>query len=165
MLNRSSPSSSKSSYEEVWGHYPENSDDTKILRIIFSNPRGLKLSTDLLETEYSFGRCQALGVGALCIAESNLNWGNASVKKKFHGTLRKIWKHIKTSTSHTNENFFLEKQPGGTATMLCNHWTSRAVEKGADPFGLGRWSCIVLQGQQFYIRLRVVGLSSRIHTK
>ena len=31
--------------------------------------------------------------------------------------------------------------------MLCNHWTSRVVEKGADPFGLGRWSYLVLQGQ------------------
>jgi len=121
--------------------------DTKTLRIIFSNPRGLKLSTDLLETEYSLGRCQALGVGAVCIAKPNLNWGNLSVQKKFHGILRKIWKHIKTSTSHTNDNFFHEKQPGGTATMLCNHWTSRVVEKGADPFGLGRWSYIVIRGQ------------------
>jgi hypothetical protein len=147
MFHQSSQSFQESSYEEVWGHYPENIDDTKIMRIVFSNPRGLKLSTDILETEYSFGRCQALGVGAICIAESNLNWGNLNVQGKFHGILKKIWRHTKTSKSYRKENFQSEKQPGGTATMVCNHWTSRVVEAGVDPFGLGRWSYVVMRGQ------------------
>jgi hypothetical protein len=96
MFHQSSHSFQDSPYEEVWRHYPENIDDTKTLRIVFSNPRGLKLSTDILETEYSFGRCQALGVVAICIAESNLNWGNLRVQGMFHGILKKIWRHTKT---------------------------------------------------------------------
>jgi hypothetical protein len=31
--------------------------------------------------------------------------------------------------------------------MVCNHWTFRVVEVGIDPFGLGRWSYVVMRGQ------------------
>jgi len=117
------------------------------MRIVFTNPRGVKLSTDILETEYSFGRCQALGGGAICIAESSLNWGNLRVQGMFYGILTKIWRRTKTSKSYTKDNFRSEKQPGGTATMVCNHWTSRVVEVGVDPFGPGRWSYVVMRGQ------------------
>jgi hypothetical protein len=31
--------------------------------------------------------------------------------------------------------------------MACGNWTSRIIEKGVDPFGLGRWSYLVLRGK------------------
>jgi hypothetical protein len=31
--------------------------------------------------------------------------------------------------------------------MVCNNWTSRVIEEGVDPFGLGRWSYVVLRGK------------------
>jgi hypothetical protein len=139
--------SSDQGYDDVLGHYPSQIDDKKKLRIVFSNPRGLKFSSDIMETEYSLGRCQALGVGAICLAESNINWGNHHAQGTFHGMLRKIWRHTKTSKSYTKEDFESEKQPGGTVTMVCNHWTSRVIEAGVDPFGLGRWSYMVLRGK------------------
>ena len=30
-------------------------------------------------------------------------------------------------------------------TIICENWASRIVEKGSDPFGLGRWSYFILQ--------------------
>jgi hypothetical protein len=147
VFHQPAPVSSDQSYDEVWGHYPVEIDANHTLRIAFANPRGLKLSTDTLETEYSLGRCQALGVGAICAAESNLNWGNPRVQKKFHGMVQKIWKHAKASTSHTNAGFQPEQQPGGKVTLVCNHWTSRVIASGADPFGLGKWSYVDLRGK------------------
>ncbi|MFN9981286.1 MAG: hypothetical protein ACK53Y_15280, partial [bacterium] len=76
-----------------------------------------------------------------------MNWGNPKVQGKFYGVLRKIWRHTKTSKSYTKEGFTSESQPGGTVTMVCNNWTSRVIEEGVDPFGLGRWSYIVLRGK------------------
>lgn len=38
-------------------------------------------------------------------------------------------------------------QPGGTATVLCNNWTSCLITNGEDPLGLGRWSFITLRGK------------------
>jgi hypothetical protein len=32
-------------------------------------------------------------------------------------------------------------------TTICNNWTSRILEKGSDPYGLGRWSFFILQGK------------------
>jgi len=141
------PRASKQDYDDVWGHYPETIEDKDTLRIVFANPKGLKLHSDILETEYSLGRCHSLGVGALCLAESNLNWGNVRATSKFHGMLKKIWKHSKTATSHTLDDFQVENQPGGTVTIAYNHWTSRVIEDGVDPYGLGRWSYLVLRGK------------------
>ncbi len=31
--------------------------------------------------------------------------------------------------------------------MLCESWTSRKLEKGVDPYGLGRWSYFILRGK------------------
>jgi hypothetical protein len=146
-FHKTPPNSQDAWHDEVWGHHPEHIDDKRILRIVLTNPRGLNLSSDLLETEFSMGRCQALGVGALCMAESNLNWGNPKVQGKFHGMLQKIWRHTKTSKSYTKDGFTSENQPGGTVTMVCNNWTSRVIEEGVDPFGLGHWWYIVLRGK------------------
>jgi hypothetical protein len=145
-LQLPSPQSSLE-FDQVWGHYPEVINDNSTLRIIFANPKGLKLHNDILETEYSLGRCHSLGVGALCIAESNINWGNLKATTKFHGMLKKLWKHSKTSKSYTKEDFQTENQPGRTVTMTYNHWTSRVIEDGVDPYGLGRWSYQVLRGK------------------
>ena len=134
-------------FDEVWGHFPEAINDRETLRLIFANPQGLKLMSDIMETEYSMGRCHSLGVGVLCLAESNLNWDHPQATGKFHGVLRKVWKHSKVSKSFTKDHFQSTNQPGGTVTVVYNHWTSRVIESGEDPFGLGRWSYQVLRGK------------------
>jgi hypothetical protein len=67
--------------------------------------------------------------------------------KKYHSSIKKTWKHSTHSKSFTKENFTSEQQPGGTLTLACNHWTSRVIEHGIDPYGLGRWSFLVLRGK------------------
>jgi hypothetical protein len=51
------------------------------------------------------------------------------------------------STSFTREDFKGINQPGGTSTILMDSCTSRVVNKGTDPFGLGRWSFITIRGK------------------
>jgi len=38
-------------------------------------------------------------------------------------------------------------QPGGTATVICDNWTSRVIDRGEDPLGLGRWTFVTLRGK------------------
>jgi hypothetical protein len=38
-------------------------------------------------------------------------------------------------------------QPGGTATVICENWTSRVIDRGEDPLGLGRWTFVTLRGK------------------
>ncbi len=121
--------------------------DDSIFRILVSNPKGLKLTYDILETEHSLGRVHSLGVSVLSLAETNVNWNHPKVPGRFHKSIRKIWRHSAVSKSSTNDSFTSETQPGGTLTMACGNWTSRIIEKGVDPFGLGRWSYLVLRAK------------------
>jgi hypothetical protein len=60
---------------------------------------------------------------------------------------RRTWKTTSTQTSRATESFLSQYQPGGTATVLCDNWVSRMLQKGEDPLGLGRWSYITLHGK------------------
>lgn len=97
--------------------------------------------------QYSFSQLSNLGVGAICLAETNLNWKHPRVLKHLKDTTKKIWQHSSSITSHIPEDNISENQPGGTMTLLTNNWTSRIIERGVDPFGLGRWTYMTLRGK------------------
>ena len=58
-----------------------------------------------------------------------------------------MWPHVTLSTSESAEPFLSTYKPGGTATVVCDKWTSSVMETGEDPYGLGRWSYIILWGK------------------
>lgn len=132
--------------QETWGHEAISIDKDKIFRVLMQNPRGLKLGGDQLNTQYSLAICHSMGAGALCLPETTTNWGHRSSHEILKGLLRKTWKHSSYSISYTKEEFKGLTQPGGTANIIAENWTSRVMEKGTDPYGLGRWSYAVLRG-------------------
>jgi hypothetical protein len=142
-----SPSSSTHS-EDVWGHTPETIDASTTFWVMLQKPRGLKLFTSPLELLFSLFTCKDMGIGALCIPETNINWGIKDSHSKWFGLMRKVWQHSLYITSHTQEEFKGVHQPGGTLTFLANNWTLRIIDKGSDPFGLGRWSYMTLRGSR-----------------
>jgi len=141
------PDSAREKFDEVWGHYPDKIDTSRTIRILFNNPCGPRLQSDHLGTQYSLSIVESLGVGGLCLAETNLNWGNAAAYTQVQSLLRQTWGNHSLTYSHLKEYFTLWNQPGGTATVITNNWTSRILEKGMDPFGLGRWSYFILRGE------------------
>ncbi len=60
--------------DEIWGHSPEIIDTTFIFRVLLQNPRGLKFSEGDDLARLSFIEARNLGVGALCLPETNTNW-------------------------------------------------------------------------------------------
>jgi hypothetical protein len=120
---------------------------TTTLRILFNNHRGIKLGPSILSTTHSLSAIESLGVGALCIAEANLNWNKKGVHKKVKEVVLRIWENYSMNYSFTNEQFSSDNQPGGTMSVITNNWTSRILEKGVNPFGSGRWSYFVLRGK------------------
>jgi hypothetical protein len=113
---------------------------------MLQNPHGLKLFTSPLKLLFSLFTWKDMGIGALCIPETNINWGIKDSHSKWFGLTSKVWQHSSYITSHTQEGFKGVHQPGGTLTFLANNWTSRIIDKGSDPFGLGRWSYVTLRG-------------------
>ena len=133
--------------DEPWGHLPEEIDTSAVFRVLLQNPNGLKFSEGDDLARYSFSEAYHLGVGALCLPETNTNWNIPSSLSKLSRIIRPIWQSSCTQTSHINDEFENIYQPGGTLTTICNNWTSRILEKGSDPYGLGRWSFFILQGK------------------
>ena len=132
---------------EFWGHNPDAIDEQSTFRVFFNNPSGLKISTDPTSVHYSLSLLAHLGVGAICLAETNINWGKSTAMKLVKDTFKKVWRHSTVMTSYKKEAFDSINQPGGTLTSITGNWTSRVIERGVDPFHLGRWSYIVLRGK------------------
>lgn len=81
------------------------------------------------------------------MAETNVNLSIPTARKKLQNLLKKVWQHSVTMTSHTKENFGSINQPGGTLMTITGNWTSRVIERGVDPYNLGRWTYFTLRGQ------------------
>jgi hypothetical protein len=122
-------------------------DTTKTLRIILKNPNGISSNKSNLEFQYGLARSCLLGIGVTSIAETKLNWTNTVI---YHTSrwFRQTWGFSSLSSSQINEKFCSTFQPGGTLRAVVDHWTTRATEKGQDPYCLGRWSFVTLRGKR-----------------
>jgi hypothetical protein len=132
---------------DVWEHMPEEIDTTKTLRVLLQNPNGIRPSVTEPEFLFSLHVCHNIGVGATCIAETNLNWHHSQHKASMRHCLHRNWKFSRFQSSVPEEQFLGNYQPGGTATIITDQWTSRIIKSGMDPSGLGRWSYITLRGK------------------
>jgi hypothetical protein len=122
-------------------------DSTKVFQVFLQNPNGLRLSGSTLTLQQDLRACSEYGAAAICLPEANLNWNIPSTRDLFSGLLRRTWRNSAYSTLQPPEEFLSNRQPGGTATVICDNWTSRIIKRGADPLCLGRWSYITLRGK------------------
>jgi exonuclease III len=132
---------------DSWGHSLPIIDSTKVFRVFLQNPNGLRLSGSTLPLQQDLRTCSEYGAAAICLPEANLNWNIPSTRDLFSSLLRKTWRNSAYSTLQPPKEFLSNRQPGGTATVICDNWTSRIIERGADPLCLGRWSYITLRGK------------------
>jgi len=66
-----------------WGHEPELIDENATFRVIFNNPNGIKLSSDPLSVQYSLSLLSTMGMGALRLAETIVNWSNSHIYQTY----------------------------------------------------------------------------------
>jgi hypothetical protein len=132
---------------EVWGRIPEQIDVTKTFRILFQNSNGIRPSVTEPEFLFSLHICHDIGVGAICLAETNINWHHAQHNFSLRRCLHRNWKSSRFQPSIPKEEFLGNYQPGGTATIITDRWTSRIITTGMDPYNLGRWSYVILRGK------------------
>lgn len=132
---------------DVWGHMPEQIDATKTFRILLQNPNGIRPSVTEPEFLFSLHICHEIGAGAICLAETNLNWHRSQHRASMRRCLHRHWKSSRFQISVPKEEFLSNYQPGGTATIITDQWTSRIISTGMDPYDLGRWSFVHLRGK------------------
>ncbi len=72
---------------ETWGHTMDEIDTSSTFRVLLQNPNGIRPFEKDLEFHYSLCKCQSLGIGAISIAETKLNWSSSAAyttKQWFH---------------------------------------------------------------------------------
>jgi hypothetical protein len=132
---------------DVFGHVPQQIDSARTFRIILQNPNGIKPSVTEPDFMFSLHLCHEVGAGAICLAETNINWHHYQHSAALRRCLHRNWSSSRFQTSVPEEIFLGNYQPGGTATLITDRWTSRVTKSGVDPFGLGRWSYVMLRGK------------------
>ena len=128
---------------DVWGHIMPSIDPAQTLRILLQNPNGIQPHISYSDFLFGLHMSETLGIGAICMPETNLNWQPSQISST-RKCFARTWQHYSIQYSHSDEEFHSTYKPGGTLTAVTNVWTSRVVEKGVDPYGLGRWSYITL---------------------
>ncbi len=122
-------------------------DSISTFRIFLQNPNGIQPSQTNYSLLQDFHTCEQYGAAVVSLPETNLNWEAHDSVGILNTMIRKTWQHVTTTYSRAMEPFISSYQPGGTATLVCDNWTSRVIGKGEDPHGLGRWSYITLRGK------------------
>jgi hypothetical protein len=132
---------------DAWGHTLTSIDSSSTFRVFLQNPNGIQpywTNYSLLQDLYT---CKKYGAAIISLPETNLNWTSTDSVGVLNGMFRRTWQHAVLASSRAVEPFLSSYQPGGTATIVCDNWTSRVIGKGEDPHGLGRWSYVVLRGK------------------
>ncbi len=132
----------------LWGHALDIIDPSETLRIILQNPNGVKPIPSDLDFHYSLSACNDIGASIICLSEMNTSWNHFSQISNTKQILKRVWQHSALQISQCSEKIKSTYQPGGTAMITANKWTSRIKERGKDPFNLGRWSYMSLIGSQ-----------------
>lgn len=132
---------------DAWGHSLASIDASSTFRVFFQNPNGLLLSSSNYSLLQDFQTCHDYGAAVISIAETNVNWELPDQRAAMGKMLHRTWNNSTFQTSRAQEPFLSAYQPGGTATIICDNWTSRVISKGEDSSGLGRWSYIILKGK------------------
>ena len=93
---------------------------------------------------------------AFAMTEMNRYWPALPMQDRLHKRTFKWWQLLRISQAFNN-NFkpLSDFLPGGTAVFSRNHAASRAMKRGQDPLGLGRWTWTQYRGC-IRISLRVV---------
>jgi hypothetical protein len=116
-----------------------------MFRAFLQNPNGLSIYRQNLGLLQDLQTCRGYGAAVICLPETNTNWNFPDQHQQFTSLLHRTWRTSMHQVSRSPEDFLSQYQPGGTATILCDNWVSRVVDRGEDPIGLGRWSYITLR--------------------
>jgi hypothetical protein len=132
---------------DSWGHSLTSIDTTSTFRVFLQNPNGISPLANNYSLLQDLHTSRKYGVAVISLPETNLNWDSGEAVGHLHRMLRQTWHHTSVASSRAEEEFISTYQPGGTATIICDNWTSRVLGRGDDPHGLGRWSYIILRGK------------------
>lgn len=116
---------------------------TNHLRLILQNPNGISAESDMFEFHQCLNQMKLANADIICLPETNLNWDHYKTHQTANKHQRNVFAHSKRISSNSTRTFDSSYQPGGTATILCEHIIGRFQSHSTDK-PLGRWNIINL---------------------
>ena len=117
-----------------------------ITRFLSMNINGLRRANDYQDARET---AQALTISSIDIwnfQETNVNWRSECLSKCYD-QFRRVYHHVRLSTSSSIITYRTLYQPGGTMSAVTDDHSGRVVETGSDR-DMGRWSYTRLMGKQ-----------------
>jgi hypothetical protein len=122
-------------------------DTSSVFCILLQNPNGIEPSYKDTDFQYRLASCSSNGIGAPSLVETKLTWNQPTSVLCTKRIFNQTWQHSFLQQSQGTETHSSSYQPGGTLSAVMDEWSSRMHSRGVDPYGLGRWSFITLQGR------------------
>jgi len=132
---------------DLWGHSLPTINPSQVFHVFLQNPKGLRLGGTPYALQHDLRLCHDYGVAALSLPETNSNWDLPLIRSQFSAAIHNTWHNSASTVSKSPAEFIADYQPGGTATLILDNWTSRVIDKGEAPLGLGRWTFMTLRGK------------------
>ena len=98
--------------------------------------------------EMILSQLQKWEVNVTCLSETSVAWEYRTPKKVIHQIAKSFDKKACISTSSSTCKSGSYYKPGGTLTMMDGNWSGYIVDKGSDPYNMGRWSYITIGGKR-----------------
>ena len=95
-----------------------------------------------------FGALRKWNAGIVCVSETQTSWENKLCRELMAQELRRVDQYGKITSSSSDALSASLVKPGGTAIISDGGWSSKLIDQGRDPSGLGRWSFITIVGKQ-----------------
>jgi hypothetical protein len=109
------------------------------IKIFLKNINGIKSYNSWASLIEACYHLHSNSVDFIGITDPNINWNEklrSDTRQKFQQHYQSALLSTSSSTDPTKANY----QPGGTATIITNRYTGRAVKPIVDLSGMGRWS-------------------------
>ena len=86
----------------------------------------------------------------MCLAETQTAWEVPTIKKSVMKEIRRQDQYGACVGSSSKVASASVVKPGGSAMIWDGNWGRKIIEKGEDPYKLGRWTYIKIKGRNNY---------------
>ena len=117
----------------------------QIFRLYFQNVNGLRLSDDCADITETFLHLHHIQADIFGIAETQLHCRKPDIQSKLQSCKRRIWDNCVLHTSSSEEEWSLNRKPGGTLLGITGPLAGRTKTVQKDPYG--RWVHLDLLGR------------------
>jgi len=156
--------------EEFWGDQLAHREGC--IRIVYNNCDGLQIkeylramatqrreikkeqmlssATEVTKVGRCVGLLRAWNANIVCLAETQTAWEIPTVQRSLLKEIRRqdqYGGYVGSSSSLASASVV---KPGGSAMIWDGNWGRKIMEKGEDPYKLGRWTYIKLKGRNNY---------------